>query len=266
MLKYAEDGDVVSFNKYTFTSTDLMNIIFPNTFEDYEIFSAWRVVRSNILLHHTDVYLRFPSYDREIDMRTITTNSIMKMRINKLWKYANTYHNDNYICTDMILRQVIDGEPHGTHLVYYNLLKCHLENNNHVYYVPPHRLILGNREDEDGRINKVFQIGSDKLSIFIPEVLHFQKCRMHKTKALSCGYIDEEADENTFEGHFNLIYRLELIQSIMGESEVHPLIQPRFHKYYTDIDIIIKILKDSNPNKEDRIKKLDYLISEKFIS
>ena len=158
VIKYAEDGDTVNFNKYTFTSTDFINDVFQDVFEDYEIFPEWSAVRSNILLHNTDAYLRFPSYDREIDMRQILSNTIMKTRINKLWKYANTYHNDNYICTDMILRQVVDNAPYGTHLVYYNLLECHLENNNHVYYVPPHKLILGNREDEHGRINKAFQV------------------------------------------------------------------------------------------------------------
>ena len=96
-------------------------------------------------------------------------------------------------------------------------------------------------------------------------MLHFQKCKQHKTKALSCGYIDEDADENTLEGHFDIIHRLELIQSIMNGSEMHPLIQPRFHKYYTDIDIIINILKDDRPNKEERIQKLDYLVSEKYV-
>lgn len=263
VIMFAKQGDTSNFNKFTFTNTDLIGTILEdnNIFEDYDYFVSWNVVRANIAHRKTDVYLRFPTYETSLDMNALTQYD--KDRINKVWKFGNTYHDDKYICTDMILRQVTDGSSHGDHLVYYNLLECHMENNCHVYYIPPHNLLLGHRE-ENGKINRVFKTDGSKLSFFVPEVLHFQRVNVPKENALCAGYIDEKSND-LLEGTFNLLNRLRIIHSVLYNSDVHMLLKPKHYKYLKDVEQIITILTDSKPNKEERIKELDYLVTESWI-
>ena len=260
MIDTCAKGDLTEFNKYAYTDIELIKHIFDSVFEDYEDYVSWKRVRSYIKLYPTDVYLRFPTYE----VNHMESSRYDIERFNKIYKYANTYHNDRYLCTDMILRQVIDGKPYGTHLVYYNLLECHLENNDVVYYVPPHRLIIGNRE-EDGKVNEAFVANDNHMpSVFIPEVLHFQKVPMIKTKALSCGYIDEN-DDTRFIGNFNLLRRLELVRSLLNGTSPLEIMAKRKIKYINDVEKAIGMLKGEADCAND-IGELSYSITERFVS
>lgn len=229
------------FNEYTYTSTDLVNMLCNTNirFIEYKYNKIpLRVPIENILSSHKkDIYLRFPTYRFVIYINNIEPDTLKC--INIIWDLVNTFVSENsFICTDMILREVIDSQGSGHHLVYYNYLECKLETNDELFYVPPHKLRLENRKDKDGRINKVFHYHSDLLRFYVPEVLHFQKLpNITKEMALAAGF---DCDDK--QGVFNLRNRLMLIKNMLEHSKVHPLINTRHDEYISDITEAIKIL------------------------
>lgn len=87
--------------------------------------------------------------------------------------------NEEYICTDIILRKIDKKQPTLHHVVFYNVLENIMQDNEQIYYVPYVDLYLSDHKKNNG-LNAVFNGYS-----YSPMLYHFQNMRGYKTRICS---------------------------------------------------------------------------------
>ena len=247
LLALAKSNEIITFNQYTFITTDLINKLFKTIKYKHIDNVAYQNRFKSISKHlktDNDIIFIFDTSYPNLDMKNILPKNVDN--INGLYKCALTMYDD-YICTDMILRQIPYGEVGGKHVVYYNVIENYMQDEDKVLYVPINKLQLFTHD----KVNSAFK--NDSV-YYIPEILHYQKINKIKTAAVKAGFVLDASNNNVLD-KMNILWRIRLIKTIMKNSKYHKILEKKHAKYIDDLSKVEEIY--SHPLTEESKKELE---------